>query len=173
MVDPKLMEAWYRLMAEAARSGADPWSPLHEEGDAPKNPAAWLARWMKEQGATSDLPGSMPDPDEMPEAWMEQWYRSMGVVPRSRYLRALERNEKLRNELEKAKERIERLSRASKQGADHAAAADDMLDQWQQSLEDTLDAQARWMESFTRQSKASQSDDAPEDDSADAPDDRS
>jgi hypothetical protein len=148
------MEAWYRLMAEAVRAGGDASSklPAPPTGAQGGDPSEWLATWMRENG----LPGSPPSPEEMPDEWMEKWYRMMGVVPRKRYLKALERNDRLRRKLEEAEKRIERLGGAAAASQNQEKAAEEMLGYWKQSMEETLNAQRRWMQSLSQeQSKAS------------------
>ncbi len=144
MVNPKLMEAWYRLMAEAAKGTSE--AQAYMKRFAEDDPREWLARWMQEE----DLPGAPPDPDDMPEEWLEQWYRMMGVVPRSRYLKLLERHEKLRQKLEAAREKIDRTRGESTSGA-AGKSADEMMDMWTSALDETLKAQSEWMQSFMEQ----------------------
>lgn len=153
MVDPKLMEAWYRLMAEAVRAGGNV-SAQMPKGDGP--PAEWLATWMREH----DLPGAPPSPDEVSDDWLEQWYQMMGVVPRQRYLKALERNEELRQKLDDAHRRIERLGGAAAASQNQEKAAEEMFNYWKQSMEDTLNAQKRWMQSLGQDPKTPPADDA-------------
>jgi hypothetical protein len=150
MVEPKLLEAWHRMMAEAMRGAGDAQGVLKAFAEA-KNPAEWFARWMQQ----NDLPGSPKQAlgaggDEASEEWLEQWYRAMGVVPRGRYLELLERYDTLRRELEQARDRIERLEKA--QGTTtQERAADDMMEVWKSSLDETLRAQRDWMQSFLKQ----------------------
>lgn len=161
MVDPKLMEAWYRLMAEAVRAGGDVSKTMpNASKEAAGPPSEWLARWMQEQG----LPGAPPPPDEMSDDWLEQWYQMMGVVPRQRYLKALERNERLREKLEEANRRIERLGGAAAASQSQEQAAEEMLNYWKQSMEETLDAQKRWMQSLRQDDEAPDSSDAASED---------
>ena len=139
------MEAWYRLMAEAVRSGGDFSAKMPSPpSEGPHAPSEWLATWMREQG----LPGAPPAPDEMSDDWLEQWYQMMGVVPRQRHLKALERNERLRQQLEEAQKRIERLGGAAAASQNQEKAAEEMLGYWKQSMEETLKAQQRWLQSM-------------------------
>jgi hypothetical protein len=154
MVDPKLLEAWHRMMAEAMRGAGDAQNVVKAFAEA-KNPAEWFARWMQQQdlpGAPQQLTGGGEGlkPEEMSDEWLEQWYRAMGVVPRGRYLELLERYDMLRRELEKARERIERLEKKHGTTASERTA-DEMMDVWKSSLDDTLRAQRDWMQSFLKQ----------------------
>lgn len=160
MVDPKLMEAWYRLMAEAVRTGND-MSASMPKGEGP--PVEWLANWMRDH----DLPGAPPTPNEVSDDWLEQWYQMMGVVPRRRYLKVLDRNEQLRQQLEEANRRIERLGGAAATSQNQGKAAEEMFDYWKQSMEDTLNAQKRWMRSLGQDQNQDQKKQA-KDDTSDA-----
>jgi hypothetical protein len=135
-------------MAEAAKGTSE--AQKYMEQFAEDDPREWLARWMKQQ----DMAGAPPDPDDMPEEWLEQWYRMMGVVPRSRYLKLLERHEKLRQELEEARAKIDRMRGESGSGAS-SKSADEMMDMWTSALDETLKAQSEWMQSFMEQSDTS------------------
>ncbi len=142
MANPKLIEAWYRFMAEAVRetSQAQAFFDRYAEG---QDPAEWLARWMKQQGAEAT-----PDPEELPDEWLEQWYKMMGVVPRSRYLELLDRYERLRKRLEEAQKKIERLVGAP--GAmQPEEAAEEVMNIWKSTLDETLKAQSEWMRAFS------------------------
>ncbi len=150
-----LLRAWYRLMANAVRDTTHLQQAM-QDADVQGHPAEWFARWMRE----NDLPGAPADPDDPSDDWMEQWYRTMGVVPRSRYLRLLERHEKLRNKLEAAKRRIERLR--DRTDAAPEEAANEALRFWQNALNDTLEAQSKWMESMHAPAE-SDADDASDD----------
>lgn len=155
-----IVRAWSRLMATAVRDTTELQQALQNREEK-MHPAEWLARWMRQ----NDLPGAPSDPDDLSDEWLEQWYRMMGVVPRSRYLRLLERHEKLRDELEAATRRIERLRNRS--DAPPQEAANEALRYWQQTLEDTLEAQSQWLASM----HPPRGDTADTDDDAAGPDD--
>ncbi len=164
MVDPKLMEAWHRMMAETMRSASGTQDFMNaltgaQEGASAKHPAAWFAQWMKQQ----DLPGAPAEvPDDPSEEWIEQWYRSMGMVPRKRYLDLLARYDTLRRKLEEARERIERLEKA-RGTTQPERATEEVMDVWKSSLDETLRTQREWMQSFL---KKQQYLDAPDDNGA-------
>lgn len=142
VANPDLLEAWYRLMAEAMRETADTQKFIDRLGEG-AHPAEWMARWMKQRGA--DAP---PAPEDLPDEWLEQWYKTMGVVPRSRYLKLLERHEALRQELDRARKKIERLG-GSFDSAEQQEAAEDLMNIWKSTLDETMKAQSEWMRAFS------------------------
>jgi predicted DNA-binding protein (UPF0251 family) len=138
MVDPKLMENWFKLMAEAMRGTRDAQEAL-QSLPSTNNPAeltAWMMRWMPA--------GTANAPDAFRE-WLEDWYKMMGVVPRSRYLEALERCDQLRVRLEEAEATIKRLQPTPGANLDEAQKA---MDAWQSTMQATLKAQSEWMQRF-------------------------
>ena len=156
MADPKLIEAWYRFMAEAMRETSDT-QQFFEKYAEGQDPSKWLARWMKQQGA--DAPPA-PDEfsDELPDEWLEQWYKMMGVVPRSRYLELLDRYERLRKQLEEAQKKIERLG-GSPNTQQQEQAAEEVMNIWKSTLDETLKAQSEWMRTFSKKEDASSEED--------------
>lgn len=154
MADPKLLEAWYRFMAEAVRETSDA-QAFFEKYARGQSPAEWVARWMQQTGA-ADAP---PAPADRPDDWMEQWYTMMGVVPRARYLKLLERHEQLRQDLEAARKTIERLGGSFDRGAS-GESAEDFMNLWTSTLDKTLEAQAEWMRSFSESAPSDEGDEA-------------
>ena len=163
MSNPDLIEAWYRFMAEATRETSDVQTFFDTYAEGQK-PAEWIARWMKQHGAG----GAPPQPDDLPDEWLEQWYKMMGVVPRSRYLKLLERHEKLRQDLEAARKKIEQLG-GSFESKEQQAAAKEIMNLWTDTVGKTMDAQSEWMRAFTEtpsdeaESSGDEDDDAPDD----------
>lgn len=125
--------------------------------------ADWMKAWQQwmqtavQQGLSAQeamqrfaqlAPGtSSAAPTGPPEEWLELWYRSMGVVPRARYLEALERCEVLRTKLEEAEATIRRLRREEPSALE--ADAEEALAVLNNTLTNTLKAQADWMRAFT------------------------
>jgi gas vesicle protein len=146
MANPDLMEAWYRFMAEAVRETSDAQAFFDKYAQG-QPPAEWLAKWMKQ----SQTAGEPPSPDEMPDEWLEQWYKMMGVVPRSRYLKLLERHEKLRQDLDAARKKIEQMG-GSFETKEQQAAAEEIMNLWKSTFDKTMQAQSEWMQSFSKAS---------------------
>lgn len=158
MANTDLIEAWYRFLAEAARETSDVQTFFDTYAEGQK-PAEWIARWMKQQGDT----GAPPKPEDLPDEWLEQWYKMMGVVPRARYLRLLERHEKLRQDLEAARKKIEQLG-GSFESKEQQAAAKEIMNLWTDTFGKTMEAQSEWMRAFTEAPSEDAKTDGGEDD---------
>jgi hypothetical protein len=139
MVDPKAMEAWFRLVTEAMQGTQQAQQALRSLSEMPRTPDA-VARWM-----TRFMPAAAGTvKPERFEEWLEGWYKMLGVVPRSRYLEALERAEQLRTRLEEAEHTIQQLrSMIGMRGQEEEARR--VLNLWEQSVTETLQAHAAWM----------------------------
>jgi hypothetical protein len=143
MMDPKALEAWHRLMAEAVRGtgeGREALKSLAESPTTPDDLARWWARFMP-AGVARSRPEAF-------EAWLEEWWKLMGVVPRSRYLELLERCELLRSRLQEAESTISRL-RAVVGVRGQEQEARRTLDLGAKALAETLKAQTEWMRLWT------------------------
>lgn len=141
-MNPKTMEAWLTLMAEAMKGtneAKEAFKLFPQTNAQPDVMQAWMSRFMNPSMATS--------PNEFSH-WYEDWCRMMGVVPRSRYLELLERYDILRSRLEEAEEKIKHLqSMLGMQGQEEEAKK--VLDLWGTTLEKTLQAQTDWMKAWT------------------------
>jgi hypothetical protein len=107
------------------------------------------------------MPNVQPTaPPETFETWLEEWWRTMGVVPRARYLELLERCNTLQRRLERAEETIQNLKTLlGSQGQDEEARQ--TLDMWSSMLSETLKTQTEWMKAWTAANQ--QPDDARDD----------
>jgi hypothetical protein len=139
MLDARAMEAWFRLVTEAMQGTQPAQQAIRSLSERPMTPDA-VARWMTRFMPTAA--GTVKP--ELFEAWLEGWYKTMGVVPRSRYLEALERAEQLRTRLEEAEHTIQQLrSMIGVRGQEEEARK--VLNLWEQTVTETLQAQAAWM----------------------------
>ena len=86
-------------------------------------------------------------PEEVRE-WIEDWWKVMGVVPRARYLELLERSEVLRARLGEAEATIQRL-RATVGVKGQETQANEILDVWETTIQNTLKAQNEWLQTWT------------------------
>jgi hypothetical protein len=135
----QLAEAWFRLLAEAARGTRAAQGTLRGLADGqltPEKIASRIARWLPV--------GITPPSAENLARWSEEMWATIGVVPRSRYVELLERYEALRARLEEAEVTIRRLQRLlSEKG--HEGDAQKLLDLWSNAVGETLKSQADWM----------------------------
>ncbi|MGH7858638.1 MAG: hypothetical protein ACREQY_15040 [Candidatus Binatia bacterium] len=135
----KLTEAWFRLLAEAARGTREAQETLRSFAEAARNPEK-LARRL---GAFLPAGVSAPSPETIGD-WVESFWAATGVVPRARYLELLERYEALRSRLEEAEVTIGKLRRLLGEKG-HEGDAQKVLDLWANAVGETLRAQAEWM----------------------------
>lgn len=150
MINPKVMEAWVTLMAEAMRGtkdAQDAFRSLTEMPATSDNLESWLARFMP---STARL--AQP---EAFETWLEEWWRMMGVVPRTRYLELLERCDTLQRRLEKAEETIQNLRSLLGSKAQQGEEARKIMDLWSAMLDETIKTQSEWMQSWMERSSPS------------------
>jgi hypothetical protein len=145
VTDPKIMEAWFTLMAEAMRGTKEAQEAFQSLSKATLNPAD-LSRWMG-----TFMPGlassAARQQAEGPEQWLEEWWRMMGVVPRARYLELLEKYDTLTRRLEQARETIEKMRAALDEKA--RPEAKNVLDLWNTMLDETVKIQAQWASAWT------------------------
>ena len=142
MINPKVLEAWFTLMAEAARGTEQAQTAFKTlpTGD----PEAWQ-EWTRKF-----MPGVGPNfSSDAFEDQLEEWYRLMGVVPRARYLAALEKNDLLQRRLERAEATIEKLRTLLEGKGEQPDEARQVLDTWSTMLNETLKTQTEWMRAWT------------------------
>ncbi len=170
MINPKAMEAWFILMAEATKGtkeAREAFQSLSQMSGDPEEINRWMATFM---------PGAMPSSGNLqPEAfeeWMEESWRMMGVVPRSRYLDLLEKCDTLQRKLDKAEETIQKLRTRLDNREQQEEDAQKVADLWGTMMEDTLKAQTEWMRGWTESMEQPSEDDLnkPEDPAAEEPD---
>src|SRR6266851_4372821 len=100
----RIAEAWFRLLAEAARGTVAAQQTLRSLAEGGLSPDKLVGR------IAAFLPAGVPAPSaETVEQWMEDLWATAGVVPRARHLELLERHEALRARLEEAEVMIQRL----------------------------------------------------------------
>ena len=141
-MNPKVMEAWFTLMTEAMRGREQAQAAFKAvpTGDA----EAWQ-KWM-----SKFMPGVAPDfSADGFEDQLAEWYRLMGVVPRARYLEALEKSDILQRRLEKAEATIEKLRAMVEGKGETTDEAKQVLDTWSTMLNETLKTQTEWMRAWT------------------------
>lgn len=142
MINPKVIEAWFTILAEASRGTNQAQEALKffpKDTARPDEMSRWMTKFM-----SPNLANASGDFGE----WYENWCRMMGFVPRSRYLELLERYEILRNRLEDSEKKVRSLqSMMGIKGQEEEAKK--VLDIWGSTLEKTLSAQTEWMKAWT------------------------
>lgn len=143
-MDPKLLESWLRLTADALRGAEEARKALEVLGTNPLTPealAAWARAWMPREAAAASGPGEM-------QALVEEYWKTLGVVPRQRYLELLERCEELKSRLEEAETTVKNLREllAARGRSQEAAGA---IGDWEEMTRKALETQAQWARSWT------------------------
>jgi hypothetical protein len=135
----RLAEAWFRLLADAARGTRTAQATIRSLADGKLTPEKLV------QQISDWLPaGVAPPAADTITQWTEELWSAIGVVPRSRYQELLERYEALRARLEEAEVTIQRLKRMlSEKG--HEGDAQKLLDLWSNAVGETLRSQTEWM----------------------------
>lgn len=101
MNTPALIEAWLALMAEAMRGSVkaqEAMKLLTGNIITTDYMHRWLGQFMPGLAESSTQAKFFAE-------WLEEWWKTLGVVPRYRYLELLERNEELRRKLEACEKR--------------------------------------------------------------------
>jgi hypothetical protein len=146
MMGPQIMESWFRLMMEAMRGSTEAqealWS-LNNTSMSQDNMMRWMTQFMPSAASSLANPGQTQVFGE----WIEQWWRMMGVVPRYRYLDALERNENLRIRLEEC-EKSRKMPGLPGMTEQTEEAQKTAMNLWGSMVEDTLKMQSEWMRNW-------------------------
>jgi hypothetical protein len=153
MVNPKLMEAWFNLMAEAMKGSHETknmFQSLSEMSGKTEEMGQWARKFMPMALNFSGKPDVFED-------WLEESWQIMGVVPRARYLDLLEKNDNLQRKLEKAEATIERLKNKLNEGKKSGDDSTETVEFWNSMVEDALRAQTEWMRSWTSASESVES----------------
>lgn len=148
MMTPKMMEAWVTLMAEAMRGSSDAQDAMRLltiNETTQDNLMRWMSRFMPAGTAAA------PAQPALFGEWLEQWWKTMGVVPRYRYVELLERTEDLRQRLddcEKMQRRMTGMAGMPPGINPLTASTEDtqkMVSLWGTMLDDTLKMQSEWL----------------------------
>ena len=148
MVNPKLMEAWFNLMVEAAngtKEAQEAFRALAKTSNSAEEMSRWLATYMP-----AIMASNIPAQSEAFEAWLEESWQMLGLVPRSRYLDLLEKVDNLQRKLDRAQTTIQTLQAHSESAAEPSADLQHMVSMWNAMLEDTLKAQTEWMQALNK-----------------------
>jgi hypothetical protein len=143
-VDPKLLESWLRLTADALRGTEEARKALEALGANPLTPealAAWARAWMPREAAGAPGAGDI-------QALVEEYWKTLGVVPRQRYLELLERCEELKSRLQEAEKTVKNL-RELLAARGRSQEAEGAIGDWEELTRKALQTQAEWAQSWT------------------------
>jgi hypothetical protein len=146
MITPKMMEAWVTLMAEAMRGSSDAQDAMRLltlNDTTQDNLMRWTSRFMP-----TAMTATAPAQSAVFGEWLEQWWKTMGVVPRYRYVELLERNEELRQRLddcEKLQRRMTGMTGLNPLAAASSEETEKVVSLWGSMIDDTLKMQSEWL----------------------------
>lgn len=144
MIDPtKLMETWLNMVGDAVRGDTDARDTIRSITGAGMRPDEMVRLMTRFAPA-----GVTPVQAEVFNEWLEEYWKTMGVVPRYRYLELLERYEQLRLRLDEA-ERANRQLSPMMAAAAQPEEAQRVLGMWGSMIEETLKAQQEWLKSWS------------------------
>ncbi len=156
-LNPKVMEAWFTLWAEAmrgAQQAQDAWDAWAKLTGAPEDLQRWMRDYMPKAAE------AMTSPEQF-EAWVAEWQRMAGVVPRSQYLEALAKNAELERKLKAAEATIESLRALLAAQGSGAEGAKQVADAWNKLMDETLRTQSEWLRAWTGQTDTGAHEDEP------------
>jgi hypothetical protein len=136
-MDKKLWDAWLEFSSQAVQGAEQARKAFESLTFAPLGPddfAKWLGQWYPKGDA------SAADLAEVVEAWWD----SLGAVPRQRYEELLEQHDALLRRLQESEATIAKLRELLVQDAAEKTReqAEVMLDEWQKTTHDVMEAQA-------------------------------
>lgn len=150
--DPKLLEAWFRFMAEATKASSSAnemfqqttrGSAQTKDGGAPPN----FAEMMTQFYSPANLPANLPGQSDMFNQMTEAWLASFGMVPKSHYDALESKYEEL---LEKFKESERTVQALRTDQAMSGEQTREVLKTWEDTVQKTLQAQSAWWQSWSR-----------------------
>ena len=149
--DPKLLEAWFRFMAEATKASSSANETFQRTTQGTQNKSASappnFAEMMTQFYSPANLPANLPNQPEMFNQMTEAWLASFGMVPKARYDALEAKYEEL---LEKFKE-SERTVQALRTGqAVSGEQTKELLQTWENTVQKTLQAQSAWWQSWSQ-----------------------
>ena len=142
MHNSTFIDAWLRLVTETTQEGN------RAQGAFRYLTTAWKSQQEMSKWIERFLPKSDVSRPEDIRGWIEDWWKVMDVVPRSLYLELLEINELLKTKLEEAETTIQQL-RATVRMTEQEEQANEILNAWETTVQTTLKAQNRWLQTWT------------------------
>ncbi len=133
-VDPKLLEAYFRFMAEASKQAAQG-KEFFEQLPKVSSPDDWAALMQGFSPAEAQ-------PEDMAQ-FTEAYWAALGFVPKIRFDELRRQYLALKEKLELAEQEANRL-RVLLTMKGQEEQAKEVADAWSETLKTTLDAQTKW-----------------------------
>lgn len=140
------LETWFRLVAEAMQNTQEAQKLFANMPQSPEAIASFQ-KWLALFAPGMEIPTAVSQPEVMAE-WLETWQKTMGVVPRTRYLELLEKADALERRVRELEE-INRQLRAMLEGREQQVeTAQTMAELWGQMVQEGIKTQTQWMEAW-------------------------
>lgn len=139
----KMMEVWFNLMTEVMKGNSDAQETVRSITGTSMRPDEMLRIMSRFMPA-----GMGPLSGESLNDWLEEYWKTMGVVPRYRYLELLERYDQLRVKLEESEKTVRTLQ-PMLGVASQQEEAKKVLDVWGNMLQETIKAQSDLMHNWS------------------------
>lgn len=155
--DPKLLESWFRFMAEATKSQAQA-SDMMDAMSQATSPQGWA----EVMGRFAPKEASAQKPEALAE-WSAAYWEAFGFVPQAKY-------EELRDQYLELKGRLETAEREARHAKQLLAIkgqeeqAKEAVDAWSDTVNATLQAQSQWWSSWfdSAEQKSSEEENKPD-----------
>ena len=137
MTDPKLLESYFRFMAETMKQQAQV-NDFFEAFQKATSPEAWASFLQK----TSPEISAPETPAASFQSLSESYWRAMGFVPKLQYDELEAKYLELKAKLEAAEREAERLKALL--SGEQQEKAKEAIDAWTEAMQNTLEAQTKW-----------------------------
>lgn len=157
--DPKMLEAWFRMMAEMMRTSNNSSDMMKRMGQA-SSPADMQEAMKAMQQFLPASTFANYQPDALAQ-FGTVWFEMMGMVPKGRYDMLERKYQELHKKLEESERTIASLRTLLKfKGQEEQAQQ--ALEAWSQSVQSTLQTQNAWWQTWLKDSGKAASSTAPD-----------
>lgn len=148
-------------MTDAMRGNTDAQEAFRSLTNS-SNSQGQMMRWMTQFMPTVASAGmSNVGMTESFSQWIEEWWRMMGVVPRYRYVEALERAEHLRIRLENCEKTQSLTGMPSAMTEQTEQMQKNAMNVWGSMFDETMKMQAEWMRNLQGQANKEEAETTP------------
>ena len=150
--DPKLLEAWFRFMAEATKASSSANEMFQRttqgagQGSAGATPPNF-AEMMTQFYSPDNLPANFAGQPEMFNQMTEAWLASFGMVPKSRYDALGAKYEELLSKFKESERTVQALRTGQAMSGEQTK---EVLKTWEDTVQKTLQAQTAWWQSWSQ-----------------------
>lgn len=157
--DPKLLEAWFRFMADATKASSSANEMFQQtvqgntgqgssgqRGSSPNTPPNF-AEMMTQFYSPANLPANLTGQPEVFNQMTETWLASFGMVPKSRYDALEAKYEELLGKFKESERTVQALRTGQEMSSEQTK---EVLKTWEDTVQKTLEAQSAWWQSWSQ-----------------------